>query len=72
MTRRIVLVGPSGTGKSSTARALGDLLGWDVHDTDDLIVAREGRSIPHLFAEDGEAAFRSFPLSEATGHFPSL
>ena len=59
MTRRIVLVGPSGTGKSSTARALGDLLGWDVHDTDDLIVAREGRSIPQLFAEDGEAAFRA-------------
>ncbi|HWK81402.1 MAG TPA: shikimate kinase, partial [Thermomicrobiales bacterium] len=54
-----MLVGPSGTGKSSTARALGDLLGWDVHDTDDLIVAREGRSIPQLFAEDGEAAFRA-------------
>ncbi|MGN6030194.1 MAG: shikimate kinase, partial [Thermomicrobiales bacterium] len=59
MTRRIVLVGPSGTGKSSTARAVGDLLGWNVHDTDDLIVAREGRSIPHIFATDGEAAFRA-------------
>ena len=59
MTRRIVLVGPSGTGKSSTARAIGELLGWDVHDTDDQIEAREGRSIPAIFATDGEGPFRA-------------
>ena len=59
MTRRIVLIGPSGTGKSSTARILGQMLGWDVHDTDAQIEEREGRTIPQIFAESGEGTFRA-------------
>jgi len=59
MTRRIVLIGPSGTGKSSTAQILGQMLGWDVHDTDAQIEEREGRTIPQIFAESGEGTFRA-------------
>ncbi|MGB3331094.1 MAG: 3-dehydroquinate synthase [Thermomicrobiales bacterium] len=59
MKRRIVLVGPSGTGKTTTAKAVGAILGWDVADTDHQIEAREGRTIPDIFASDGEAAFRA-------------
>ncbi|MGC4106493.1 MAG: 3-dehydroquinate synthase [Thermomicrobiales bacterium] len=59
MTRRIVLVGPSGTGKSSTARMVAETLGWDIHDTDDQIEAHDGRTIPEIFAADGEPAFRA-------------
>ncbi|MGC4192556.1 MAG: 3-dehydroquinate synthase [Thermomicrobiales bacterium] len=59
MTRRIVLIGASGTGKSSTAKAIAALLGWDVHDTDDQIEAQTGRTIPEIFATDGESTFRT-------------
>ena len=53
-----VLVGPPGSGKTVTGRALADLLGVPFHDTDEAIVARAGRSIADLFIEDGEPAFR--------------
>ena len=55
---RIVLVGLSGTGKSTVARLLADRLGWAAADSDDWIVATTGRSIPDLFATEGEARFR--------------
>ncbi|MCY4598719.1 MAG: shikimate kinase [Acidobacteria bacterium] len=47
-----------GAGKSTVARALGTSLGWQVEDIDDLIVARERRSIADIFARRGEAYFR--------------
>ena len=57
--RRIVLVGLSGTGKSTLGRLLADRLGWDLVDTDADIEAELGKPIPRIFAEDGEAAFRA-------------
>ncbi len=57
-TDKIYLVGFMGAGKSTVARALGTSLGWQVEDIDDLIVARERRSIADIFAGRGEAYFR--------------
>ncbi len=57
--QRVVLVGLSGSGKSTVARALAHLLGWQTVDTDDILAARAGKPIPRIFAEDGEAAFRA-------------
>ncbi len=56
---RIVLIGLSGSGKSSTARRVAARLRWAWADTDDLIVAEDGREIPRIFAESGEAVFRA-------------
>jgi len=42
-----------GAGKSTAARAVGGV------DADDLIEAAAGKSIPEIFREDGEAAFRA-------------
>lgn len=52
------LVGMMGAGKSAVGAALADRLGRPFEDTDARIEAREGRSIPAIFAEDGEGAFR--------------
>jgi shikimate kinase len=56
--RNIILTGFMGTGKTTVGKLLADLLGYGFVDTDDLIEARHGRSIPQIFAESGEAAFR--------------
>ena len=47
-----------GAGKSTVARALGKRLGWHVEDVDELIEAREHRSIADIFAQNGEPYFR--------------
>ena len=51
-----------GCGKSSTGRALAVRLGARFVDLDEEIVRRDGRSIPEIFREDGEAAFRALEL----------
>jgi shikimate kinase len=54
----IVLVGFMGAGKSVCGRLLARRLGRCFVETDDIITAREGRSIADIFATDGEARFR--------------
>jgi shikimate kinase len=61
-----VIVGPPGSGKTVTGRALADLLGVAFHDTDETIVRNVGRSIADLFVEDGEAAFRELERAEVS------
>jgi shikimate kinase/3-dehydroquinate synthase len=56
---RIVLIGFSGTGKSSVARGLAKRLGWSAADSDVEIERQWGASIPTVFRDHGEAAFRS-------------
>jgi shikimate kinase len=56
--RVLVLVGFMGAGKTTTGRVLARRLQWRFVDLDDVIVAREGRSIPEIFEQFGEAAFR--------------
>jgi shikimate kinase len=54
----IILVGFMGAGKSVCGRMLARRLGRCFIETDDMIVASEGRSIPEMFREAGEARFR--------------
>lgn len=55
----IVLVGYRGSGKTSVGRALAELTGRPVLDTDDEIVRRaEGRTIAEIFSREGETGFR--------------
>ncbi len=55
----IVLVGFMGTGKSSAGRILAERLGMNFIDMDDEIVRREGVTIPEIFRDRGEPAFRA-------------
>jgi shikimate kinase len=54
----VILVGFMGAGKSVCGRLLARRLGRCFVETDDMIVAREGRSIPDIFREAGEERFR--------------
>ena len=54
----ISLTGFMGCGKSSVGRRLSELLCCSFMDLDDVIVERAGRSLPEIFATDGEAVFR--------------
>ena len=56
--RNVVLCGFMATGKSSVGRKLAELLGMEFIDLDATIEAEEGVSIPRIFAERGEPAFR--------------
>jgi shikimate kinase len=54
----VILVGFMGAGKTVCGRLLARRLRRCFVETDDIIVAQEGRSIPDIFAHDGEARFR--------------
>ena len=62
MERNIVLIGMMGCGKSTVGGLLAQRLGREPADTDALIERRQGRSIPDIFARDGEPAFRAMEL----------
>ncbi|MEU8653335.1 shikimate kinase [Streptomyces sp. NPDC048737] len=55
----VVLVGPMGVGKSTVGQQLAERLQVAYRDTDDDIVAGQGRSIADIFVEEGEPAFRA-------------
>lgn len=57
--RRVLLVGFMASGKTSVGVALARALGWSFHDVDAAVEAEEGRSVARIFAESGEAHFRS-------------
>ncbi len=59
MLGNVVLVGFMGAGKSSVGRILAKRLGRCFVETDEMITANEGRAIPEIFAEKGEAHFRA-------------
>jgi len=58
IANNIALIGFSGTGKSSVARKVAELLDWKCVDTDDEVVRLAGKSIAEIFARDGEGEFR--------------
>jgi len=75
MPPRVVLVGLPGSGKSSAGSLLAGRLGIPFADSDDLIVEATGRSIPAIFAEDGEPAFRELEsrvISRALAEFDGV
>ena len=55
----LYLVGFMGCGKSSIGRRLAERTGFAFADTDRMVEETAGRTIPEIFATDGEAAFRA-------------
>jgi shikimate kinase len=62
--RPVVLVGLSGTGKSSVAPRLAERLGLAVADLDARIAGAAGCTVAEYFSRHGEAAFRRRELAE--------
>ena len=56
--QNIVLIGMPGCGKSTIGKKMAAEHGKKFVDTDALVEQRAGKSIPDIFKEDGEAAFR--------------
>lgn len=56
----IVLIGMPGCGKTTIGQILAKKLGRTFVDSDHLIVEMAGKSIPAIFAEDGETVFRNW------------
>jgi shikimate kinase len=59
MVERLILVGMMGVGKTTVGRLAAERLGWGYLDSDAQVVADTGRTVPELFAERGEDAFRA-------------
>jgi shikimate kinase len=55
---KIYLVGFMAAGKTTVARALARRLAWEAQDIDELIEARERRTVADIFARSGEPYFR--------------
>lgn len=64
MKRHVVLIGLPGSGKSTVGQLVAGTLGAPLVDVDAIIMRREGRPIPLIFAERGEAAFRELERRE--------
>ena len=56
----LALVGFMGAGKSSVGQLVAAQLRFRFVDTDELIGARAGKTIPSIFAEEGEPQFREY------------
>ena len=59
-TENIVLIGMPGCGKTTIGKALAEKTGRTFADADEKIVELAGKSIPEIFAEDGEEVFRAW------------
>lgn len=55
----LYLVGFMGTGKSTVGRAVAHKLGFHMVDSDHEIERQQKKTIPEIFAQEGEAAFRA-------------
>ena len=58
--QNIILIGMPGCGKSTIASLLAKQLGRSIIDADQKVIELSGKSIPDIFAEDGEAVFRQW------------
>ncbi|MBU2535246.1 MAG: shikimate kinase [Chloroflexota bacterium] len=65
MKSNIALIGFMGTGKTAVGRLLAEKLGREFIELDALIEKRAEKSIPEIFQQDGEIAFREREI-EAT------
>ena len=65
MKTNIALIGFMGTGKTAVGRVLAEKLGKKFIELDWLIEQKAGKSIPEVFEQDGEIAFRELEI-EAT------
>lgn len=58
--KNIVLIGMPGCGKSTIGTLLAEKLGRTLADADEKIISLAGKSIPDIFAQDGEPTFRDW------------
>ncbi|HLP42799.1 MAG TPA: shikimate kinase, partial [Fibrobacteria bacterium] len=73
LTRNIYFTGFMASGKSRIGSLTAASLGWKFHDLDKLIEEKTGKTIPAIFAEEGEPAFRRMEveaLREISGQGP--
>lgn len=59
MTGRIILIGMPASGKTTVGRAVAQALSLPFHDCDREVERLTGRTIPEIFAAEGEEAFRA-------------
>lgn len=62
MEQKIILIGYMGSGKTTLGKKLARELKIPFIDSDEEIERMAGKTIPLIFAEDGEAAFRKLEL----------
>lgn len=55
-----ILIGMPGSGKTTIGKILATISGKDFIDADNAIATLAGKSIPDIFSDDGETAFRAF------------
>ena len=67
LTKHVWFTGFMATGKSRVGALVAERLGVPFEDTDHWIEARHRKSVPEIFAEQGEAAFREIEI-EAIQH----
>ena len=60
VTQNIILIGMPGSGKTTVGKALAQLTGRKLIDTDQEIVNQVGKKIPEIFASDGQMRFRKY------------
>jgi len=65
MKTSIALIGFMGTGKTVVGRALAERLGKEFVELDALIARKAGKTIPEIFRQDGEVAFRELEIEAA-------
>lgn len=58
--QNVILTGMPGCGKTTVGKALATMLKRPFIDTDDYLVNKYRKSIPQIFAEEGEAVFRAY------------
>jgi shikimate kinase len=63
MKTSIALIGFMGTGKTAVGKILAEKLGKDFLELDALIEKKAGKSIPAIFRDEGEIAFREFEIA---------
>lgn len=64
--KNIVLIGMPGCGKSTIGILLAEKLGRILADADEKIISLAGKSIPGIFAQDGEPTFRDWETQALT------
>ncbi len=62
MKTSIALIGFMGTGKTAVGKAVAEKLNREFVELDALIEQQAGKSIPELFQQDGEVAFRELEI----------
>ncbi len=66
MTKKIVLIGPPGAGKTSIGKALSKELGLAFIDSDAEIERISGKTISEIFVDQGEVVFRKTEVETVT------